>query len=208
MLPGWNLGAGLGFVAYDSSAVLLAGSTTTSAMGISTSPRITVLLERRVGEQTFLTFQVFAAYRASQDDTNKDLFSRQLTLEGTVGLRRVFNPGGVIEVSWFGSAGVSYGDTEWRSLISSYDPLTGGNTVMTLQTVRVHSFSVGALTGLTLERELVSGLALRLSSSILGLNYGLTRNRLTLGDTSTDRQGHGVELGLRFSPSIELRYAF
>lgn len=168
----------------------------------------TVLLERRVAERLFLTFQGAASYGASQDDTNADLKGHLLDLEGALGVRRVFNPGGVIEVSWFGNAGFGYTNSESRYLTTSYDSTTGAFTLTTLQIIRSHTFSVGAVTGITLERQLIEGLALRLSSSIVGVSYGLGATTATTPDTKTDRQTHQFDAGLRFSPSIELRYAF
>ena len=67
---------------------------------------------------------------------------------------------------------------------------------------------MGAVTGLTLERELIAGLALRLSSSILGFSYGSSVSNVTIADAPTEVANHGVDVGLRFSPAIELRYAF
>lgn len=218
ILPDWSIGAGIGLtiggIGYSSllgSVSGLAGSgglQSLVGLGVGTQPRLTILIERRLNEKLFITFLGAASYSASQNDTNSDLKSHLLTLEATLGMRRVFNPRGLIEVSLFANGGVGYSNSEYRSLGSVYDPNTGTFSQTTLMISRGHSFSVGAVSGLALERELVSGLALRLSSSIIGLSYGLSSNTTTTPDAKTESKGHGVDVGLRFSPTIELRYAF
>lgn len=216
ILPDWSIGAGFGFFVSGPSlaalgtpglAGLLGG---TGGLGISsvTQPQVTMLVERRLSEQLFLTFQGAASYGASQDDLDAELRTHFLSLQGAFGVRRLFNPRGVVEVSWFGNAGVGYTNAESRFYASTFDSSTGMYTATTLQIFRSHTFTVGAATGLTLERQLIEGLALRLSSSILGVSYGLGASTATIGDSNTDRQNHQVDVGLRFSPSIELRYAF
>ena len=167
---------------------------------------MTVLIERRLSERFFLSFQAAVTYSSNVSDTFSALSSRNLSLEGAVGVRRVFNPGGVIEVSWFGNAGVGYADFEYRTLLSSFDGT--GMLTSTPQTTRGHSFAVGAVTGLTLERELIAGLAVRLSSGVLGVSYGSSTSTTSSATTSVDSTNHGVDAGLRFSPALELRYAF
>jgi hypothetical protein len=67
---------------------------------------------------------------------------------------------------------------------------------------------MGAVAGFALERQLIDGLALRLSSSVLELSYGVGATTISTGDASTSQDSHGLDLGLRLSPSLELRYAF
>ena len=213
----WNLGAGLGFsfgtIGLSSGNIGLAqllgaGGLSGSLGGLSAapSPRATFLIERRLSERLFLSFNAGAGYSASQSATFSGFSYRNLSLEGSLGLRRLFNPGGIIEVSAFGAAGVNYGNFESRGFISSSDGM--GGTTSAPQTYCGNSFTVGAVAGLTLERELITGLALRLSSSILGFSYGVSKYTLLVSDTSTESAGDQVDVGLRFNPAIELRYAF
>lgn len=211
----WNLGAGLGFsfgtIGLSSGPIGLAGlagagGLASLGLSVAPSPRATLLLERRLSERLFLSFNAGAGYSASQSATFSGLSYRTLSLEGSLGLRRLFNPGGIIEVSAFGAAGVNYGNFESRSVISTSDGM--GGTTSAPQTYRGNSFTVGAVAGLTLERELITGLALRLSSSILGFSYGGSRYTLLIADTSTESAGDQIDVGLRFNPAIELRYAF
>ena len=217
ILRDWNVGAGftfpLGGVGFSGSLGGLAGlagfagGASLLSLSIPTAPRMTILIERRLSERLFLGFQAAVSYRANQSDTSTAISSRDLILEGAVGLRRIFNPRGIVEVSWFGNAGVGYGNFENRNLGFTVDPTTA-MFVQTPQTVRGNSFAVGAVTGITLERELIAGLALRLSSSILGISYGSIASTILTGDASVATANHGVDAGLRFSPAIELRYAF
>ncbi|MDP1828293.1 MAG: hypothetical protein Q8L48_33795 [Archangium sp.] len=220
VVPDWNVGAGIGFMVAGPSystiglggagglAGLAGVGSASSGMSLLPQPRFTVLVERRLSDQLFLTFQGSASYSASQDDKNAELKGHYLALDGAIGLRRVFNPRGVIEVSWFGNVGVGYTNSESRTLGPVYDPATGSYSQTMLAKYRNHTFGVGAVTGLTLERTLIDGLALRLSSGIVGLNYGLGASTVTTPMEKTDRQHSQFDVGLRFSPSIELRYAF
>ncbi|MDP2272366.1 MAG: hypothetical protein Q8K32_16645 [Archangium sp.] len=213
-LPAWNVGAGLGFFFGGPSFGFGSLSGLSGLAGLSSNtvyvplqPQFTVLVERRLSERLFLTFQAAATYGANQDDTASELKGHNLNLAGAFGVRRVFNPRGVIEVSWFGNAGVGYTNNESRGFSLSFDAATA-SYVQTLNIYRSHTFSVGAVTGLTLERELIEGLALRLSSSIIGFSYGQGKATTTTPETKVDRKNHVVDVGLRFSPTIELRYAF
>lgn len=211
VLPAWNIGGGFtfftgGLAMLGSGQSGLVGSA--GALGGLSQPTMTLLLERRLNEYLFVTFQASAGYGASQDDKNSEVFSHQLSLAGTIGLRRVINPRGIVEVSWFANLGLGYGNFESRVTGNLYNPTTGMFLPDALQIARGNSFSLGAVAGLTLERELVAGLALRLSSSVLGFSYGSGASSLSTPDSSSDGKSHGFNLGLRFSPSIEIRYAF
>ncbi len=209
----WNFGAGLGFsfggFGLSANAIGLAGpagSGGLGGLGVTPSPRATLLLERRLTDQLFLSFNAGAGYTALQSSTFSGFSYRNLSLEGSLGLRRLFNPGGVIEVSAFGAAAVNYGNFEGRSVLRTIDGM--GGTTSTPQISRGNSFAVGAVAGLTLERELITGLAVRLSSSILGFNYGGSNLTILVSDTPTESAGDLFDVGLRFNPAIELRYAF
>ena len=211
ILPDWNVGAGIGFSfgTLGSTFGLLGNGGLGGLSGLSPSvqPRLSLLVERRLSERLFFSFQAAASYSGNQSSTNSAMSSRNITVDGTVGLRRVFNPRGIVEVSWFGSVGVGYGNYEYRALTIALDRVTSTYQEIP-QASRGSSFSVGGVTGLALERELIAGLALRLSSSILGLSFASNQNALTTGDTTVDNANHGLDAGLRFSPTIELRYAF
>lgn len=208
--PDWNVGAGITFGAGIASGALLSGGGLLgglgTSLGVSAQPRMTVLIERRLSDRLFLGFGAGVSFSSTQTDTSPEL--RQVSFDGTIGLRRLFNPRGVVEVSWFANVGVSYANVENRSRGVSIDPVTGMLNQNTPQVLLAQGFGIGAATGLTLERELISGLALRLSSSVVGIGYRANSSRLTVGEESRESSGNTFDGGLRFSPTIELRYAF
>ncbi len=214
VLNDWNVGAGLSFgtpvFGLVEAAPGVAGlgglGALSSSFGLSTQPRMTVLIERRLGERLFLGFQLAASFKASQSDTFSAAAYRSVNVDGTIGLRNVLNPRGVVEVSWFANVGVGFGNSENRTILTGVDA-TGAATQIPVS-MRSNAFGVGAVAGLALERELISGLALRLSSSIVGVSYSLSGTTQIIREVSTENGNHGFDGGLRFSPTIELRYAF
>ncbi len=216
VLPSWTVGAGLTLgtgvssFAAPSQAGLLGGlGGLSGTLGVSATPRMTMLIERRLNDYLFLGFGAGLGFSGNHTDSVPGFSYRQFNVEGTVGLRRVINPGGVVEISWFANVGLSFANAETRSTGLSFDPLTGAQSTEPLSALFAsQSFGFGGATGMTLERELVSGLALRLSSSVLGIGYGSNAGTTTVGENSRKASGHAFDGGLRFSPTIELRYAF
>lgn len=216
VLPSWTVGAGLtlgtglsSFAAPSQSGLLGGLGALTGTLGVSATPRMTMLIERRLNDYLFLAFGAGLGFSGNQIDAVPGYAYRQFNVEGSLGLRRVINPGGVVEISWFANVGLSYANAETRSTGLTFDPLTGAQSTEPLSTLFAsQSFGFGGATGITLERELVSGLALRLSSSVLGIGYGSNSGTTTVGENSRKASGHGFDGGLRFSPTIELRYAF
>lgn len=211
----WNVGAGItfstGLTGIPLSALVgglggLGGLSGT--LGVSSQPRMTLAIERRLNEYLFVGFGAGVSFSTSQSDNLSGFGYRSVNVDGTIGLRRIMNPGGVVEVSWFANVGVSYANSEIRSMGASIDPVTGMINQNTPQVGLSQGFAFGAATGITLERELLSGLALRLSSSILGLGYGSSSTKLTVSEDTREGSAHSFDGGLRFSPTIELRYAF
>lgn len=211
VLKNWNVGAGISFlfptVGFVSSG--LGGLGAIGGLGgLSVSaplPRLTLLIERRLSERLFLTFNGGVAYGGSQSETYSAVSSRSFSFDVAAGLRGIFNPGGVVEVSAFGSVGASYVNFEYRSLFTLTDSM--GMQVQTPQATRGNSYTVGGAAGLTLERELIDGLALRLSSSVIGFSFSGASSSVTVQDNTTTNDTRGGDVGLRFSPAIELRYA-
>ena len=209
----WNLGAGISFlfpsmnfISGAGSLVGLAGLGSVGSLSPGVAlPRFTLLIERRLTDRMFLMLNAGIGYSGSQSQTFSAISSRNFSLDATAGVRGIFNPGGVVEVSAFGSVAVAYTNYENRSIFQTTDSM--GMSVQTPTTLRGNSYTVGGLAGLALERELISGLALRLSSSILGFSYNGTSSSTTIQDNTTENESRGGDVGLRFSPAIELRYA-
>lgn len=210
----WNLGAGVSFlfptfglVSASTGLGGLAGAGGLSGLSLGVGlPRLTLLIERRLSERLFLMFTAGIAYGGSQSETYSAISSRSFSFDASAGLRGIFNPGGVIEVSAFGSVGVAYSNYEFRSLLQQTDSM--GMLVQVPQATRGSGYTVGGAAGLALERELIAGLALRLSSGILGFSFSGANNSVTIQDNTTSNATRGGDVGLRFSPAIELRYAF
>lgn len=216
--PDWNVGAGLGLfvptfetrlvqgILGGGGGLLALGGLAASVPSLpSPRPRLTTFVERRLSPQLFLTFQAAASYSLRQSELDAAISASEARVEGGVGVRRVFNPGGVIEVSWFAAAEVGFVSTSSGLPVSRISP--SGGLVQALQRTRGQGLSVGAFSGLTLERELVSGLALRLSSSLVGVEYATLSATSTVEEQSTPSREHSVDVGLRLSPALELRYA-
>ena len=210
----WNLGAGISFlfptVGFFPGVAIgaLAGAGSGALGGLSAGaplPRLTLLIERRLSERLFLMLNGGIGYSGSQSQTFSAISSRTFAFDASAGVRGIFNPGGVVEVSGFGSVAVAYTNYEFRSIFQTTDSM--GMSVQTPTTVRGNSYTVGGLAGLALERELISGLALRLSSSILGFSYNGTATSSIVQDNTTENESRGGDVGLRFNPAIELRYA-
>ncbi len=196
-----NVGAGFGF-----TYLLGLNSLTGGAFSLG-APAATLTLERRVGDRTFVTFEGSLAFGTNQNDTAREFSNQAFAVNGQLGVRRVLNPGGLIEVSWFASGRGGWSSTTNRQPTTAVDPSTG-LVASTVSLTNNRAFSVGAVAGLALERELIEGLALRFSSSIVGVGYSqgsLSVNNDFVNATYATR---GVDIGLRFSPSLEVRFAF
>lgn len=199
----WNVGAGAGVVYGVAYGVLGLGQLSTVVIP---QPRLTVLVERRLSERLFLTFQVEGSYGWNESPASPGLFTRQAGLDAALGVRGVLNPRGLIEVSWFANAGATYRSSETHTAVAVWDPTTGASQ-QEARAILGRGVGVGAVAGLVLERELVDGLALRLSSSIVGLSYGLGSATTSTPDGSTVEDRRGLDVGLSFSPTLQLRFA-
>jgi hypothetical protein len=203
----WNIGSGVGFTySLGLTSAGLGGLSTLTPVG-GLLPSSTVLIERRLSERLFATFQASLSYSTNQSDTNAQLSSRAFSVVGQLGLRRVFNPGDLIEVSWFANASVGWASGVMNVQGQAIDPQTGSATG-DLTAVNTHSLNVRGVTGLAFERELVEALALRFSSSILGAGYSSSGASMVNPFVNNTQATHGGNVGLHFTPTLELRYAF
>lgn len=202
----WQVGTGIGFNYTIGLAGIGSQVPVTSLAGLAGPPSVTVLVERRLGERTFLSFQGGLGYSVSQSETTA-ASGKFLSVQGQLGVRRVLNPGSLIEVSCFGNASVAWVSGVSRQPGAAIDPNTGMST-SDLTDLSTHTLNLNAFAGLTFERELVDGLALRFSSSVLGLGYALGGTSTVNPFVNTSTESHGFNVGLHFSPTLELRYRF
>lgn len=202
----WNMGAGLGFTYSWGLSTAVSGLSSLNARSVML-PSATLVIERRVGDRTFITFQGAVSYSTNQSDIAPEIATQYLDVNGQVGVRRVLNPGGLVEVSWFASGRAGWATNSIRAPTAVVDPSTGQMTTELASTSN-RTFGVGAVAGLALERELIEGLALRFSSSVVGVGYSLGGTSTSRSSVSTTGESHGFDVGLRFSPALEVRYAF
>lgn len=196
--PGpWSLGAGVGFTLLGSS---FGGVPSFGGLGVSppSAPAVVASLERAVAPGWWLVLGAAVSANRERGDAPPASYTstRADSTQGTasVGVRRALTrPGAPVTVSMHALANVGY---SW-----SREDLE----LATPETRRSEAIGVGLTVGLAVERELSSGLSLRVATPLLSGGW----NRATLDGTvigHTSREGGGVSLVL--APSLELRLAF
>lgn len=196
--PGpWSLGAGVGFTLLGSS---FGGVASLGGLGVSppTAPTVVASLERAVAPGWWLVLGAAISANRERGDAPPASFvstRSDYTLgSASIGLRRALTRAGApVTVSMHALADVGY---SW-----SRQDLE----LTTPETRRSESFGFGLTVGLAVERELTSGLSLRVATPLLAGGW----NSATLDGTvtgHTSREGGGVSLVL--APSLELRLAF
>ncbi|HEX9402345.1 MAG TPA: hypothetical protein VF912_19730 [Anaeromyxobacter sp.] len=188
--PRWSIGAGVGF---NSSGMFLSSASVFSLWW----PAATASVERAVGDRTWLTVGASGSFDREETKASDSILSTiprrdtgQLVL--TAGVRRpVSRPGAPVEVSALVLA--EGGALRFRSGTSSSTD------------VEQRAWLVGASAGIAVERALAAGLALRISTGILGVRYWRGKLAYAGGPSVTTSD---LSAQLRLSPSIELRLAF
>jgi hypothetical protein len=187
--PRWSLGFG-----YAPSVVTVLTSNSGLGGVLTSTPRVSTTVERRVGDATWLGFQLGGRYGSSSTEDSRG--SESGGLYAQLGVRHVLNPKGLVEVSLWGAASADYWTGSYPSPSEQVpDAVHSGR-----------GFSLGLVGGLALERELVQGLALRLSSSVAQANWGKTMDWASGSDLRSTSEFGSVSLA--FAPMLELRYAF
>lgn len=187
--PRWSLGFG-----YAPSIVTVLTSDSGLDGLLTSTPRVSTTIERRVGDATWLGLQLGGNYGSSHPEDSRGW--EYGSLYAQVGVRHVLNPKGLVEVSLWGAASASYWSGAYPNP-SEQEPDA------------VHSsraFSLGLVGGLALERELIQGLALRLSSSVAQASWNKTLDWTSRADLR--RAVESTSVSVAFAPMLELRYAF
>ncbi len=189
--PSWSIRAGVGFNS-GFSGLVIAGP-----LFAPWWPAATASLERAVGGRTWLTFGASGSFDREETKASDSILSTpprrdigQLVL--TAGVRRpVSRPGAPVEVSALLLA--EGGGLRFRVGTSSSAEL------------EQRGWLAGASAGIAVERALAAGLALRISTGIVGVRYW--RSKVTSADgpsyTTSD-----LSAQLHLTPSLELRLAF
>jgi hypothetical protein len=195
--PQWSLGAGV--ISFSGSSLVL--GSTSAALGTSQATLLfapQASLERRLGDDTFLLFGVSGTASRQRADLPATAAAQSradlVQLGLSAGVRRLLTPRGApMDVSL-----VLTGDLGFGRSRQDYTLPTGTVSHQT-------AWRVGAAAGLAVDRELVSGLSLRVATSILGVGY--TWRRFEASDSGVS-SGTGLTAGLALAPSLELRLAF
>ena len=147
--------------------------------GLVGAPLYSAVLERRIGAQTWLAFDVGLAYDSREQQLSPVFGGDALERETIrvyssntsllLGLRHAFVQK-LVEVSLIGSLGVSR-RSMWR------DGLREGETIASLESIPNKQYQVGVLGSLTLERELIEALALRLALDVASLSFASSESK-------------------------------
>jgi hypothetical protein len=189
----WSLGAGVGWPTSSPQYYFLGGS-----LFPPTAPMVRASLERAMAPGWWWEagFEGSAnrlrgeAPDASGAATRDDRVSAAMNL----GVRRaVTRPGAPVTVSID------------LALVAGYIATHVDRAYITPEIVRGEAWQVGLSAGLAVERELTSGLSLRVGTTLLNASWTRSSIESSVNGKAT-QQGGGATLGL--SPWLELRQAF
>ncbi len=190
---GWSLGAGVSTAVIYSSCSTSTGLICPSARG----PSASASLERRLSDSSWLVVGFAGAIGDSRQDPIPDSSGgarwkeRRLTVD--IGLRRIVTGRGApVEVSI-----LALGEGGYDEASATLDGNAAGEQ-------RFSSWLAGADVGLAIDRELVTGLTLRVATPLAGAWWQKTRQRLS-GSTV---DGRSVDASVYLAPRLELRLAF
>jgi hypothetical protein len=191
----WALAAGVGmpYFADNIRDLALLLSVPVAVVAASRRPELQLLVERRTSDKRFFIFQVSGDYaRDSNDDTTDSAWVGTASL----GVRHLYNPGGVVEVSTFAVGALSY-----ASLSETYnDSMSSEGSAWT----------IGGGLGFCLDRKLIDALYLRFSTLILKATYTSSSGETvdSFGDTASAGDSSRIIAGLDLKPSVQLRLEF
>lgn len=201
--PNWDLGVGMSLADSASYASFYASS-------FPNLPTYRASFERRIHDNTWLTFTGSFTHSSADvpvstqfDPPLRSTIEVQSTsLAALLGIRQVLMTD-IVDVSWFGAASGA-----WYWITG--DTLQPGESVQTLP--GTHGRSLGFVSGITVERQLIDRLSVRLSSEILGVQW----SRWELGPTPAQASGdeeppitHRAQTTvLHVAPVLDLRFYF
>jgi hypothetical protein len=195
----WDLGAGIGF--GDSSFTNFGGVLSSNA------PSYRASLERRLIAGTWLGITALLDYDAG---TQRVFSSGNLPAQreridysttfvgGFLGVRQVVYRD-LVELSLYGAFGYQ------RARIGG-DALLPGESLGGLSAPGSFAHTWRIATGLTLERELIDGLAVRLSAELGNLTRSRTVQTLDGDSPSSDTKDDRIQLHI--APALDLRFYF
>ena len=199
--PRWTIGAGVG---TEQLFFVSSGTPGLISAGVTSAPVGTFFLERRVGDRTWLVFTGSGSVSRTRFDpppvtggAGLPVPTRQDAeqISGSIGLRRVVTrPGAVVDFSLFATVGGGYAyaqqeDTDSAGAVTKFRDTRGFAEVNG---------------GIAVERTLTGGLAVRISTPLLGASW----SRLERNAGTGTRDGSAIETFVAVAPRIELRLAF
>lgn len=194
--PSWSIGAGLSFGGLSGWSLTppVTGLTGLTGLSVLTSvaPGVTTSLERSLGERLWLLVGLSGAIATSQRDAGS---STSRGISGQIGVRYVLTqPGAMADVSVL------------ALLNGGLDDLSLSSANLAAGSVRgASNWSIGLSGGLAVERQLASGLSVRIATSLISAGY--SRGKITYVDAA-DVMTTGFSAGLVLAPRLELRMAF
>ena len=169
-------------------AGLTAGGLGAGGLGAVAYPLLTAGFELPLAPTLLLMLDATASVSHTSIDGVVAGGTTSWSLGGDVGLRHILAGPDPVELSWYGAASVSYGE-------SSIDDQPGGS----------YGWTAGARLGLILQRHFTRWLALRLRTQLL--SGGVQTS--TLDSPGIPRQvSRHVAVGFDLVPAVALRFAF
>lgn len=203
--PNWNIGAGIAYGSGDSATFV------GYFLNAPSTPAYRVGFERRVYRGCWLAFTgslLHASYDApvsSQLDpaTRTTINVQNTTAAALLGVRQALITD-IVEFSWYGAAAGAWAWTGGDVLEegeTAQGPLPGG-----------FARTLGFSSGISVERQLIDRLAVRLSTEILSLQWskwtpGQTYEQ-SIGEEPQPITQHSQTTLLHVAPAIDLRFYF
>ena len=203
-LPNWNVGAGI-FAGGDS----LFGFSALSGVSALTAPTYGAAFERRVGPRTWLALNAMGSYDsrdvpitpADEPPVRSAAAVHSLSGSFLLGLRHEIVQS-LVNVSVF-AAGVISAQRVRPDTLRSSESYQG------LQYTPSNARSVGFVGGMTVERQLIEALALRLSLDLASLSFSRTTTETIDGlGVGTPTSFSARRFGVAVRPGLQLHFYF
>jgi hypothetical protein len=203
-LPNWNVGAGI-FAGGDS----VFGLSGLSGLAALSTPAYGAAVERRVGPRTWLALNAMGSYEnrdlaitpAEVPPIRSSAAVHSLSGSFLLGLRHEIVQS-LVNVSIFAAGAISAQRVRPDTLRSSEKYQTYGYTPSNAR-------GVGFIAGMTVERQLVEALALRLSLDIASLSFTRTTTETIDGlGVGTPVSLSARRFGISIRPGLQLHFYF
>jgi len=198
-LPSWSLGAG----------IALGGPSAGIGVPTGSDPSLSLMLERRLTRPLWLMAKAIAGYSTTDQagatfGTTTELppiHGTTALVGGALGVRYVFTPDAPFQFSTFTTVGASHQG-------SGYAP-KGKTPGFEGAKYDASNNTVAAQLGIAIDRELIEGLGLRLSTIVGYAGWSKATQEVDLGPGEPKKQeSEGFLGGVTLAPSIELRFSF